>query len=89
MEYKKKIALVEGKRRAMYNKFEREKTENRERERLIDDELKVEKNIYIFLEPVLQPCTCLHKPAKKISFSLCGRMLSLSCNRVSQPRRSC
>ena len=41
VEYKKKIALVEGKRRAMYNKFEREKTENRERERLIDDELKV------------------------------------------------
>ena len=72
MEYKKKIALVEGKRRAMYNKFEREKTENRERERLIDDELKVEKNIYIFLEPVVQPCTCLHKPAITLKTAVVG-----------------
>ena len=41
VEYKKKISLVEGKRRAMFNKYEQEKTFNREKERVLDTELKV------------------------------------------------
>ena len=40
VEYKKKIALVEGKRRAMYSKCEKEKNLNKEKEREIDYELK-------------------------------------------------
>ena len=40
VEYKKKIALVEGKRRAMYRKCEKEKNLNKEKEREIDYELK-------------------------------------------------
>ena len=38
---KKKISLVEGKRRAMFNKFEQEKSVNREKEKELDVELKV------------------------------------------------
>ena len=45
IEYKKKISLVEGKRRAMFNKYELEKTHNKEKEKVLDMELKV----YIFL----------------------------------------
>ena len=41
VEYKKKISLVEGKRRAMFNKFEQEKVLNREKEKEIDLNLKV------------------------------------------------
>ena len=41
IEYKKKISLVEGKRRAMFNKFEQEKSVNREKEKELDVELKV------------------------------------------------
>ena len=41
IEYKKKISLVEGKRRAVFNKYEQEKTCNREKERELDIELKV------------------------------------------------
>lgn len=41
IEYKKKISLVEGKRRAMFNKFEHEKQLNKEREYELDTELKV------------------------------------------------
>ena len=47
VEYKKKIALVEGKRRAIFNKCEKEKSLNKEKEREIDFELKVNK---IFLK---------------------------------------
>ena len=43
VEYKKKIALVEGKRRAIFNKCEKEKSLNKEKEREIDFELKVNK----------------------------------------------
>ena len=41
VEYKKKISLVEGKRRAMFNKFEHEKHLNKEKENELDIELKV------------------------------------------------
>ena len=41
VEYKKKISLVEGKRRAMFNKYEQEKTYNKEKEKVLDMELKV------------------------------------------------
>ena len=41
VEYKKKISLVEGKRRAMFNKYEQEKIINREKEKELDVELKV------------------------------------------------
>ena len=41
VEYKKKISLVEGKRRAMFNKYEQEKTSNKEKERVLDMDLKV------------------------------------------------
>ena len=41
IEYKKKISLVEGKRRAMFNKYELEKTHNKEKEKVLDMELKV------------------------------------------------
>ena len=41
VEYKKKISLVEGKRRAMFNKYELEKTYNKEKEKVLDMELKV------------------------------------------------
>ena len=40
VEYKKKIALVEGKRRALYSKCEKEKNLNKEKEKEIDLELK-------------------------------------------------
>ena len=36
IEYKKKISLVEGKRRAVFNKYEQEKTCNREKERELE-----------------------------------------------------
>ena len=41
VEYKKKISLVDGKRRAMFNKYEQEKIINREKEKELDVELKV------------------------------------------------
>ena len=40
-EFKKKIALVEGKRKALYGKYEREKTDNRNKEQGLIEELKV------------------------------------------------
>ena len=50
VEYKKKISLVEGKRRAMFNKFEQEKVMNREKEKEIDIELRVRiKEIHFFV----------------------------------------
>ena len=40
-DVKKKIALVEGKRRALHNTYEREKKENRNRTRLLQEDLEV------------------------------------------------
>ena len=40
-DVKKKIALVEGKRRALHNTYEREKKENRSRTRLLQEDLEV------------------------------------------------
>ena len=40
-DVKKKIALVEGKRRALHNTYEREKKENRIRTRLLQEDLEV------------------------------------------------
>ena len=48
IEYKKKISLVEGKRRAMFNKFEQEKSVNREKEKELDVELKVPQFNYFY-----------------------------------------
>ena len=48
IEYKKKISLVEGKRRAMFNKFEQEKSVNREKEKELDVELKVPQFNYLY-----------------------------------------
>ena len=40
-EVRKKIALVEGKRRAMYSSVEREKKANREKTNQLDEDLSV------------------------------------------------
>ena len=62
-EVRKKIALVEGKRRAMFSAVEREKKKNRELTSKLDDGLLVGKIMYYIMNYI---CTYLRNQRKSL-----------------------